>query len=537
LGFEALLCPNTSVISFNQQFNTFIMILFKLSCFLLLLALTHSQSVCSAGRPMTDSTTQFLSNSTSHVSSTVIDRDTSDPPSALSSSLITTFTIIFNGAIIGGIVTVARACWGLLSRFMSASLTIHEGTPAFEWIILMLSSCSSNHLRLNAKRSNSIATVTRSLEAEKRSIFGNYHPQHLSSILPQNTVCIGRSHLPSLPAHCRIFVSLSDASSESNSNKNGSEKQKVNVVCAGSVNGMGHIADLLKKAYELYTQSQREGTKLHVAISDRGNFYWRNVGTRPARLLQSVICDDGIAQTAYSDMKDFLEAATWYADRGIPYRRGYLLYGEPGTGKSSLVMALAGTLKMPVYQVSLTEQTLTDSTFTLLLNAIEPNSVVLLEDVDAAFCDRTSREGSSLSFSGILNAIDGVAASEARILFMTTNHIEKLDPALIRPGRIDVKFEMTLATQPMIAQMFRHFYSHGGCASSSQVATGSVDGVSVQDSLQHCNIHAMSETFSRLVPSKKFSMASVQVYLMQHKRDPAAALARAALHFQPSTHT
>jgi hypothetical protein len=481
---------------------------------------------------MTASTTQFLSNSST------VDRDQSDVPSALSSSLITTFTIIFNGAIIGGIVTVARACWGLISRFMSASLTIHEGTPAFEWIIFMLSSCSSNHLRLNAKRSNSIATVTRSLEAEKRSIFGNYHPQHLSSLLPQNTVCIGRSYLPSLPAHCRIFVSLSDASSDSaNSNKNGSEKQKVSVACAGSVNGMTYIADLLKKAHEYYTQSQREGTKLHVAISDRGNFYWRNVGTRPARLLQSVICDDGIAQTAYSDMKEFLETATWYADRGIPYRRGYLLYGEPGTGKSSLVMALAGTLKMPVYQVSLTEQTLTDSTFTLLLNAIEPNSVVLLEDVDAAFCDRTSREGSSLSFSGILNAIDGVAASEARILFMTTNHVEKLDPALIRPGRIDVKFEMTLATQPMIAQMFQHFYSHGGCASSSQFATGSLDGVSDQNSPQHCNIHAMSETFSRLVPSKKFSMASVQVYLMQHKRDPAAALARAALHFQTSTHT
>jgi hypothetical protein len=412
---------------------------------------------------------------------------------------------------------------------MSASLTVHEGTPAFEWILLMLSSCGSNHLRLNAKRSNSIAT--RSLEAEKRSIFGYCSPQHPSSLLPQNTVCIGRSQLHSLPLCCRIFVSVSDASSEGATNKNAGEKQKITIVCAGSFDGMEHIAALLKKAHELYTQSQREGTKLHVAISDRGSFYWRNVGTRPARLLQSVICDDGIAQRAFTDMKDFLEAATWYADRGIPYRRGYLLHGEPGTGKSSLVMALAGTLKMPVYQVSLTEQTLTDSTFTLLLNAVEPNSVVLLEDVDAAFCDRASRESSSLSFSGILNAIDGVAASEARILFMTTNHIEKLDPALIRPGRVDVKFEMTLATQPMIAQMFRHFYSHG-VASSSQDAASAVEGISDQNAPQQCGIHAMSEAFSRLVPSKKFSMASVQVYLVQHKRDPAAALSRAALHFQ-----
>lgn len=432
-----------------------------------------------------------------------------------------------------------------MRRFMTASLTIHEGTPAFECILLLLSFCSSNHLRLNVKRSNSINSIAvRPLEAEKRAIFEDCLLNYPSSLLPQNTVCIGRAHLPSLPPWCRLFVSVSDTSEGANaSNRSGTEKQKVSIVCAGCINGMEHIASFLKKAQQLHTQLQREGTKLHVAISDRGSFFWRNVGTRPARLLQSVICDDGIAQTAFNDMKDFLDAATWYADRGIPYRRGYLLHGEPGTGKSSLVMALAGTLKMPVYQVSLTDQTLTDSTLTLLLNAVEPGSIVLLEDVDAAFCDRASREGSSLSFSGILNAIDGVAASEARILFMTTNHIEKLDPALIRPGRVDVKFEMTLATQAMIAQMFRHFYSQSSstCAvpfalkeSNEQCLEIDSADIALKYHRQHtlCDIHSMSEAFSQLVPPKQFSMASVQVYLMQHKRDPSAALSQAKLHFQ-----
>jgi hypothetical protein len=504
------------------------MIRVKIICFVLLLSRAQSHFVCETGNSHPISAAQISSNSNSTASST----DAGNIPSALSSSLITTFTIIFNGAIIGGIVTVARSCWGLLSRFLSASLTIHEGTPAFEWMLLMLSSCGANHLRLNNKRCNAIAT--RSLEIQQRPIFGDWSPHHPTSILPANTVCIGRGQLPSLPRLCKLFVTVSDASSENSgnaSNKSGIEKQKITVVCAGCYNGMEHIAALLKAGKELYTQSQREGTRLHVAISDRGSFYWRNVGTRPARLLQSVICDDDIAHTAFADMTDFLGAATWYADRGIPYRRGYLLYGEPGTGKSSLVMALAGTLKMPVYQLSLSEQHLTDSTLTLLLNAVEANSVVLLEDVDAAFCDRAAREGSSLSFSGILNAIDGVAASEARLLFMTTNHIEKLDPALIRPGRIDVKFEMSLATQPMIAQMFRHFY---GQSSSICSADYQEDVAAHSAAQQHvlCNIHTMSEAFSQLVPSKQFSMASVQVYLMQHKRDPSAALAQAALHFQ-----
>jgi hypothetical protein len=424
-------------------------------------------------------------------------------------------------------------------------------------MLLMLSLCGTNHLRLNTKRGNAI--TARSREIQKRPIFGDWSPYHPTSLLPKDTVCIGRAQLPTLPRFGQLFASVSDTSCENGASngasKSGVEKQKITVLGVGW-NGMDHIAALLKSAQELYTQSQREGTKLFVAVSDRGSFYWRNVGTRPARLLQSVICDDGIAQTACADMTDFLGAATWYADpdilsidlcnildryadRGIPYRRGYLLHGEPGTGKSSLVMALAGTLKMPVYQLSLSEQNLTDSNLTLLLNAVEANSIVLLEDVDAAFCDRAAREGSSLSFSGILNAIDGVAASEARILFMTTNHIDKLDPALVRPGRVDVKFEMSLATQPMIAHMFRHFYSH----SSSMCSVSCTEDV-VQDrkdisipshnasQQQLCNIHAMSETFSQLVPSKKFSMASVQVYLMQHKRDPSAALAQAALHFK-----
>jgi chaperone BCS1 len=423
-----------------------------------------------------------------------------------------------------------RCFWGLLCRFLSASITINEGTPAFEWMLLMLSMRGSNHLRLNAARSNSIAH--RSLEAEKRPIFRECSPQHISCLLPKNTVHIGRAQLPSLSLNSHIFATISDGSSENtnSSNKHGREGQKITIVCAGSLIGMEHIAHLLQRARELHSQSQREGTKLYVAISDRGSFYWRNVGTRPSRLLQSVICDEDIAQNAYNDIKDFLDAATWYADRGIPYRRGYLLHGPPGTGKSSLVMALAGALKMPVYQVSLSEPSLTDSTITLLLNAVEPNSVVLLEDVDAAFCDRTSREGSSLSFSGVLNSIDGVAASEARVMFMTTNHIENLDPALIRPGRIDAKFEMTLATQSMTARMFRHFY---GCPPSQGHCAAAAPAVSAPTNFVDCDIRAMSEAFSQLVPSRKFSMASIQVYLMQYKREPSAALAQAALHFQP----
>ena len=143
----------------------------------------------------------------------------------------------------------------------------------------------------------------------------------------------------------------------------------------------------------------------------------------------------------------------WYADRGIPFRRGYLLYGVPGSGKSSLIHAIAGELMLDIYVVSLSSSWINDSTLTTLMGRVPARCIVLLEDLDAAFTRSTSRDvnatgnpegkseekaaeqttsGSSsrrtrqkeqmsdvntLTLSGLLNALDGVAASEGRLLF------------------------------------------------------------------------------------------------------------------------
>jgi chaperone BCS1 len=125
-----------------------------------------------------------------------------------------------------------------------------------------------------------------------------------------------------------------------------------------------------------------------------------------------------------------------------------LLYGLPGTGKSSFISALAGHFGYSICILSLSERTLDDDRLNYLLNNAPPNCFLLLEDVDAAFVSRDlfdnaqhrAYEGMTrVTFSGLLNAIDGVTSTEERILFMTTNHIDRLDSALIRPGRVDVK--------------------------------------------------------------------------------------------------
>jgi chaperone BCS1 len=192
---------------------------------------------------------------------------------------------------------------------------------------------------------------------------------------------------------------------------------------------------------------------------------WRPFGQpRKKRMLESVILDDGIASTIVKDVKDFLISGDWYHTRGIPYRRGYLLYGPPGSGKTSFIQALAGELDYNICILNLSENNLTDDRLNHLMNHIPDRSILLLEDIDAAFNKREQSEDkgytSGVTFSGLLNALDGVASAEECITFMTTNHPEKLDPALLRPGRVDFKVKIDNATSYQAKNMFMKFYDN-----------------------------------------------------------------------------
>jgi len=172
-----------------------------------------------------------------------------------------------------------------------------------------------------------------------------------------------------------------------------------------------------------------------------------------------------VAKRIEDDIKTFLERRQWYADRGIPYRRGYLLYGPPGSGKTSFIQALAGSLSYDICLLNLAERGFTDDKLNHLLSNAPERSFILIEDVDAAFSKRvqTGEDGyqSAVTFSGFLNALDGVASGEERIVFMTTNHLERLDPALIRPGRVDMAELVDDATPDQAKTLFIRFYGGG----------------------------------------------------------------------------
>ncbi|KZZ93046.1 mitochondrial chaperone BCS1 [Ascosphaera apis ARSEF 7405] len=219
--------------------------------------------------------------------------------------------------------------------------------------------------------------------------------------------------------------------------------------------------ELFQEAHD-YAEKAQEGK---TVIYNSWGVEWKPFGNpRRKRPIDSVILDKGVKEKLVEDIKDFLESAAWYYDRGIPYRRGYLLHGPPGSGKSSFIQALAGELDYDIAILNLSERGLTDDRLNHLLTIIPPRTFVLLEDVDAAFSNRRVQSeedgyrGANVTFSGLLNALDGVASAEERVLFLTTNHVDRLDEALVRPGRVDMTVRLGEATRYQVSKLWERFY-------------------------------------------------------------------------------
>jgi len=303
-----------------------------------------------------------------------------------------------------------------------------------------------------------------------------------------------------------------------------------------------------------------------------------------------VVLDESVKQSLLDDMRDYLHPHTrrWYSNRGIPYRRGYLLYGPPGTGKSSLSFAIAGYFKLKIYIVSLNSLAMNEENLGTLFSELPKQCVVLLEDIDTAGLTHTRKNpseteeeakplittvpgttvvnpqepaksgGGRISLSALLNILDGVASQEGRVLIMTTNHIEKLDEALIRPGRVDMRIKFDLANTQMITTIFRSIFAtlEGDVPAFDKQSTSiSIRSPSTTSSKAESSrlqleeekrkaeeekallslkkkeeerVFKLGEEFAALIPAMAFSPAEIQGYLLKHKRKPETAVKEAA---------
>jgi chaperone BCS1 len=202
---------------------------------------------------------------------------------------------------------------------------------------------------------------------------------------------------------------------------------------------------------------------------------WDYMEGYAARLLDSVVLQPGEKEHLVQDVRNFRSAKQRYEKLGVPYHRGYLLYGPPGTGKTSLVSALAAHFGLSIYCLNLAD--LTDRSLTAAVNDVPANSVLLFEDIDcmrggkarepavvscATAEDKKNKESmsekSSVTLSGLLNVLDGFFAPTGVMFMMTTNRIEALDAAMLRPGRIDYRLYLGKASCEQKMELYRRFF-------------------------------------------------------------------------------
>jgi chaperone BCS1 len=232
----------------------------------------------------------------------------------------------------------------------------------------------------------------------------------------------------------------------------------------------------------------KEEDNLYTTIKKYSDSNWTRLCKSFKRPLNTVIIDKEIKNKIINHIKNFQDSKNWYIKNGVPYRTGILLYGPPGTGKTSLIKALCAEFDSDLYLIN-------SDNISQLKNAlpeVPENCIVAVEDIDATDIGKTrlNTEGDfeegvesvfkSNSLSGVLNAIDGVASGEGRILIATTNHIEKLDPALLREGRFDLKVEIGNMTTETFKEYMLNFYPDLN-----------LDGVELKEEIAPCKLQQL----------------------------------------------
>uniref|UniRef100_A0A8H8CDY5 BCS1 N-terminal domain-containing protein n=1 Tax=Psilocybe cubensis TaxID=181762 RepID=A0A8H8CDY5_PSICU len=426
------------------------------------------------------------------------------------------------------------------------SITAHfsEGDPAYDWIILFLTEekvwTRSRQFQVNA--ASSLRQWTVNLASNPKP--GGHVDEHAEYVPTYDE--------PQLFRWRGYWAEI---------RRSGSQKNQANYnafIMDGSgslgklsltlyTRDMSALSALVDDARKKYMATSRPHVIVHSAdqamLSNHRGGAWRNAKRKNRRPLSSIILQEGVISSLVKDAREFIKSEAWYIKAGIPHRRGYLLYGPPGTGKSK-----AGELGLEIYSLALSSNMLDDAMLARLVSSIPKQAIILIEDIDCAFPSREDQEneessmrgmmmgmnmmgmnrramnmarpGSAVTLSGLLNVLDGVGSEEGKLFFATTNYVERLDQALLRPGRIDVKIPYQLATQEQAAALFVRFYPDDELTVDAGL---DIEKKSLPDFAKPLDIPALAERFASFVPQHEFSTAELQGFLLSCKNDPLRA--------------
>ncbi len=252
------------------------------------------------------------------------------------------------------------------------------------------------------------------------------------------------------------------------------------------------LVEFARAAHSAYNDHKNNSawTPYVYRIKDK---VWVGRSFRNTKTWETVFLEAAQKKALVEDMRAFFDSEQWYEARGVAWTRGYLLDGPPGCGKTSIVKAMANDAKLDIYVVNLLAIR-SDAELEACFCALPTKCLVLMEDVDCMSTVTHARDDAALdnvpkppstadalfepitlTLSGLLNVIDGVVSGHGRLLVMTTNHKDKLDGALLRPGRCDVHVTLGYCTRELVADVFKTFTSNDLPAAAYE-ALGSMAG-------------------------------------------------------------
>lgn len=205
--------------------------------------------------------------------------------------------------------------------------------------------------------------------------------------------------------------------------------------------------------------------KPHISVGKNRYVHWRNNSFKTNKTIKNTIVSDDVQKCFFNDVKSFMNNEEYYIAKGLSYKRGYLFYGEPGCGKTSLIKAIANEYNFPIFIIDLSVFENNNELMKIIndINGLVVNKqrhMLVFEDMDRSKCFTGQYYEKKITQDCLLNVLDGLDESYGRITILTTNNLDILKsiPSLIRPGRIDVSLNITYCTIKQLKQILYLYY-------------------------------------------------------------------------------